>query len=129
MASDIHVLLVDDEASVRDNLQAYLEDEGFIVIPAGSGEEALDAVEQQQRFGVAIVDMRLPGMSGNDFIRRAIELSEQLHFIIHTGSLEYQLPEDLHSLGVSPADVLLKPIGDLSELTRRLTALKPALSG
>ncbi len=128
MASDIHVLLVDDEASVRDNLQAYLEDEGFIVIPAGSGEEALDAVEQQ-RFGVAIVDMRLPGMSGNDFIRRAIELSEQLHFIIHTGSLEYQLPEDLHSLGVSPADVLLKPIGDLSELTRRLTALKPALSG
>lgn len=127
MASDVHVLLVDDEITVRDNLQVYLEDEGFLVTTAASGEEALEALQQQQ-FGVAIVDMRLPGMSGNDFIRRAIPSAEQLHFIIHTGSLEYQLPDDLHSLGVSPADVLLKPVGDLSELTRRLLALRPALS-
>ncbi|MGH1370888.1 MAG: response regulator [Cellvibrionaceae bacterium] len=128
MPSDVHVLLVDDEASVRDNLQVYLEDEGFLVTTAASGEEALEVLEQQV-FGVAIVDMRLSGMSGNDFIRRAVARAEQLHFIIHTGSLEYQLPEDLQSLGLSSADVLLKPVGDLGELTRRLSALRPALSG
>lgn len=127
MPSDVHVLLVDDEDSVRENLQVYLEDEGFLVTTAASGEEALDALDQQL-FGVAIVDMRLPGISGNDFIRRAVPRAEQLHFIIHTGSLEYQVPEDLQSLGLSPADVLHKPIGDLGELTRRLLVLKPALS-
>ncbi len=127
MASDVHVLLVDDEVSVRDNLQTYLEDEGFLVTSTASGEEALDALDRQV-FGVAIVDMRLPGISGNDFIRRAIPRAEQLHFIIHTGSLEYQLPGDLQTLGLSPADVLLKPVGDLGELTRRLLALRPALS-
>lgn len=126
MTSEVRVLLVDDELMVRNNLQAYLEDEGFVVTTAASGEEALDEL-QHCRYGVAIVDMRLPGMSGNDFIRRAIHQDESLHFIIHTGSLEYRLPEELRSLGVSPSNVLLKPLGDLNELTSRLQALRPAL--
>ncbi len=126
MTSDVHVLLIDDDCAVREHLQVYLEDEGYSVVAVESAEEGLNRLHDQQ-FGVAIVDMRLPKMSGDDFIRRAIQQQEQLHFIIHTGSLEYQLSVDLKSLGLSGSNILYKPLGDLGELARRLQAIRPSL--
>ncbi len=126
MTADVTVLLIDDDAAVREHLQIYLEDEGFSVVAVESAEEGLKLLQNQQ-VGVAIVDMRLPTMSGNDFIRQAIQQQEHLHFIIHTGSLEYQLPADLKSLGLSHSNILYKPLGDLGELARRLQAIKPSL--
>ena len=111
----MHVLVVDDEIMIRINLMAYLEDEGFDVQCAESGEDALELL-RSQRFDVGIIDMRLPGMDGNAFILRAHALDAHMRFIIHTGSTEYSLPNELIELGLNSRDVLLKPIADMNIL-------------
>lgn len=122
MLDAVRILLVDDEQMVRDNLEAYLEDEGLEVETAASAEQGL-ALLAQQTFEVAIVDMRLPGMSGNEFIRRALARGHRLNFLIHTGSLEYRLPSDLLSNGLNSRHVLHKPLADMNILTERLETL------
>jgi CheY-like chemotaxis protein len=119
-----HILLVDDEAMVRENLTAYLDDEGFCVTAVGSAEEGIRWLKHHQsesRVPIsAIVDMRLPGMSGEEFIRSALHICPQLRCVIHTGSLEYVLPDDLLAQGMSAEDILHKPIADLSLLAAKL---------
>ena len=83
--TDILVLIVDDEEMVRENLEAYLEDEGFRIVTASSGEAALELLADINP-DVGIIDMRLPGLSGNDFILRAHALRPHLRYLIHTGS-------------------------------------------
>lgn len=127
----LHILLVDDEAMVRENLAAFLADEGFDVITAASAEEGIDLLRgfqlQEQEEGQtqlanlqAVVDMRLPGMSGEDFIRQARKIAPELRCLIHTGSLEYVLPADLREQGMCDSDILHKPIADLACLADRL---------
>lgn len=115
--ADILILVVDDEEMVRENLEAYFEDEGFSVITAGSGEDALVLLDRR-RPDVGIIDMRLPGMSGNDFILRAHQVLPTLHYLIHTGSTNYKLPEELLAIGVKHADVYIKPLQNMDELVQ-----------
>jgi CheY-like chemotaxis protein len=103
------ILIVDDDEIVRINLIAYLEDEDFTPLGAASGEEALRIVERRQ-VDVAVVDMRLPGMDGNTLIRKARRLRPNLRFLIHTGSIDFSLPEELRELGVRSEHVFFKPI-------------------
>ena len=115
----MHVLVVDDEIMIRVNLMAYLEDEGFDVQCAESGEDALELL-RSQRFDVGIIDMRLPGMDGNAFILRAHALDAHMRFIIHTGSTEYRVPEKLKRLGVNDEQILLKPLSDMSKIVEKI---------
>lgn len=121
MLEAVRVLLVDDEAIVRDNLEAYLEDEGIEVKTAASAELGLEMLAQET-FDIAIVDMRLPGMSGDEFIRSAMAAEHDLNFLIHTGSLEYRLPSDLLCNGLNSWHVLHKPLADMKVLTQRLNS-------
>lgn len=118
------ILLVDDEAMVRENLSAYLDDEGFAVTAVDSAEEGIRWIKDRQGESgeplFAIVDMRLPGMSGEEFIRSALQICPELRCVIHTGSLEYRLPDDLLAQGMKADDILHKPIADLSVLATRL---------
>ncbi len=116
-----HVLVVDDEKVVRDNLKAYLEDEGFTVIAAENGEEALELVDREQ-FDVAIVDMRLPGIDGNAFILRAHQLCPSLNFLIHTGSSSYSIPQNLFRIGISETAVFRKPVLDMNRMIEAVLA-------
>ena len=75
--SNIKVLVVDDEIAVCSNVAAFLEDEGFMVFSAVSGEEALDIL-LKQKIDVAIIDMRLPGIDGDMLIVKAHELQPLL---------------------------------------------------
>ncbi len=117
------VLLVDDELTVRATLAAYLEDEGFDIVQAESGEEALRVVEQEQQFGVCIMDMRLPGMDGHDAILALHAHLPHLRFLVHTGSLSYGLSEDLLALGITEAALFRKPLQDMSALANTVRSL------
>lgn len=116
--SDISVLLVDDDEMVRECLSAYLEDEGFSIYSAASGEDALNSIADINPV-VCISDMRLPGMNGDEFIRQAHLVSPVTRFLLHTGA-QYLLSEDLTALGMKPSDVLLKPIYNLSTLVDKI---------
>lgn len=113
------ILVVDDEESIRRNLRIYLEDEGFEVNAANSGEQGLEMLAGNA-FDAAIVDMRLPGMDGNTFIERAHEMDMQLDFLVYTGSVGYQIPEHLARMGMKEEQVFMKPLGDLAELVNAL---------
>lgn len=119
--SEIAILLVDDDEMIRDCIGAYLEDEGFMVHYAASGEEALESIVGIKPL-VCISDMRLSGMSGETFIMQAKDICPATGFLLHTG-MAYTLPDELRAIGMTPADVLLKPIHELSTLTRRIAAI------
>jgi CheY-like chemotaxis protein len=116
-------MIVDDEPLIRVNLAAFLEDEEYNVRVACSGEQALEFLRNHP-VDVAIVDLRLPGLDGNSFIVEAARICPGLRFLIHTGSMEYQVPFELLPLGVSARDVLLKPVRNMElfveEIQRRL---------
>ncbi len=62
------VLLVDDEHAILDALSGILEDEGFRVVTAGNGREALARLEERMP-DVALVDMMMPGMDGRELLQ------------------------------------------------------------
>ncbi len=64
------VLIVDDETSLLNSLMAFFEDEDFDVTGASSGEEALETLSKEH-FDAVIIDMRLPGIDGNEVILQA----------------------------------------------------------
>jgi two-component system nitrogen regulation response regulator NtrX len=68
------ILVIDDEASIRASLKGILEDEGYKVDTVETGEEGLDLV-QTQNFGLILLDIWLPGMSGIDVLNK-IKTSE-----------------------------------------------------
>lgn len=118
ISTEIKVLLVDDDEMIRDCMSAYLEDEGFSVYSVASGEEALESIVSLSP-AVCISDLRLPGMSGEEFIVRAYALSPSTSYMLHTGML-YSLSDELSALGMTVDDVLLKPIHDLSKLVSKI---------
>jgi len=115
MIEKMKILIVDDEEIIRENLVDYFEDEGIEAVGYENGESALKEL-QKGYYHYAIVDLRLPGMDGNHFVKKAKEIDEELKFIIHTGSSDYMLPGDLKELGMSDRDVFFKPIIDMGIL-------------
>lgn len=121
------ILLVDDDPTVRNTLAAYLEDDGFAIITAGSAEEAFRIVADGCAPEICIMDMRLPGMDGRDAILELHRTLPGMHFLIHTGSLSYGLTEDLRAIGVTEASMFHKPLPDmgvLADALRRLSGEK-----
>ena len=104
------ILIVDDEVDLPLIMQDFLEDEGgFEVAIAHSGESGLELLTSLEP-DVCIVDMRLGKMSGNDFIEAAYEKRPQCKFLIHTGSIDYTMPDALKKIGPSRVSVVFKPV-------------------
>lgn len=118
-AQPIHFLILDDEESIRQSIAAYMEDEGYLVFQASSGEEALEIVSGN-RIDEAVVDIRLPGIDGNTFMIEARKINPDIKFVVHTGSADYQPPEAIRSLGITSDRILVKPASDLQVLCQAL---------
>ena len=73
---DLSVLVVDDHPAMCSTMQDILEDEGFFVTTASSGEEAI-AHCGRKRFDVALMDVQMPEMTGVDAFKAIKELSNQ----------------------------------------------------
>jgi PAS domain S-box-containing protein len=101
-----HILVVDDEKPARDLLQVYLEDAGFLVTPAASGEEALALLDGQLP-DLITLDITMPGMDGLTFLtaQAGSERLQGIPVLIVSGS---SAPE--HALPLGAQAVLPKPI-------------------
>ena len=119
-----HILILDDEERIRDLLAQYLDDfDEFVVRGAESGEQALGMLREQPA-DVAVVDMRLPGMSGAQFIRQARSLGLCRRFLVHTGSVDIMLSDELKELGLVRRDLFFKPAG-ADDILARIRELLP----
>lgn len=119
------VLIVDDEVSICENLAAFLEDEGLQVHVAHSGEDALQLVEQGLEVQVCIMELRLPGIDGNQAALSLHQSAPGIRFLIHTGSTDYAPSAELVSIGVAPAHLFSKPVPDMSQLVQTIRILSP----
>lgn len=63
----LRVLVVDDETSVRTLLSEVLQGQGYEVVVASSGEEAVE-LARKSSFEIVITDMKMPGISGVEVI-------------------------------------------------------------
>lgn len=123
--SQIRVLLVDDEPSICRSLVGFLDDSGFPTDFALSAEEALGMLAEKT-YEVLIVDLRLPGMSGEALILNAHKINPDMHFLINTGSVEFSLSEELKQIGMSFEHVFLKPLLDMQIL---ITGIEKLFTG
>jgi two-component system, NtrC family, response regulator HydG len=78
------ILLIDDDAGVRDTMERTLRNAGYAVQSAASGEEGYE-LARHGAFDVILSDMRMPGISGLDFLRKLREVRVDAAFIIMTG--------------------------------------------
>jgi len=80
----IRVLLIDDEEILLEYMSKRLLKKGFTVKCAFSGEEAVEAA-QQEHFDVAVVDLKMPGMDGVETQKRLHKIQPFLQCIVLTG--------------------------------------------
>jgi len=79
-----NVLVVDDEAVIREGLRRILEMDGFSVETSSSGTLALERL-QEKDFDLVISDLKMPGMSGMDVLKTIKVLQPEVPVIIITG--------------------------------------------
>lgn len=84
MDEPIKLLMVDDETEFLDSIAERLEQRGFEVAKAVDGDRAL-AIAQSQRFDLAVVDLRMPGMDGMALLEILKREHRFLEVIILTG--------------------------------------------
>ena len=101
------VLVVDDEATIRQALARFLRERGYDVHECGSGPAAL-ALLQHERFVVMLCDVRMPEMSGLEVVPRALELDRTLAVLMLTAVNEAGAATEALSRGA--LDYLVKPI-------------------
>ena len=101
-----NILLVDDEDALRGVVAERLEEEGFTVVEAPSGEAALDQL-QRFAFDIVISDLRLPGIDGRQVIDAALERYPGILAIVVTGFATVKDAVDVIKRGA--ADYVAKP--------------------
>jgi len=79
----IKILVVDDEAIMRDSLRDWLSDVGHDVLTAENGPQALELIEKE-RPSIVLVDLVMPEMDGIELLKRAKEISPGIEVIIIT---------------------------------------------
>ncbi len=78
------ILIVDDERGIRESLRGVLEDEGFAVETAASGEDALRAFERRN-YGCVLLDVWLPGIDGLETLARLRETNYDCAVVMISG--------------------------------------------
>jgi len=78
------ILVIDDEAAIRDSLKMILEYEDYQFVGAASGQDGLAAV-QRERPDAVLLDIKMPGMDGMEVLRKLRALDESLPIIMISG--------------------------------------------
>lgn len=103
----VRVLVVDDEATIREVLTDFLTLEGFDVTCVSDGEEALEVLETGERFDVALLDMKMPGMSGLEVLAHIGREAPHMVSLMMTGFGTVETAIEAMKLGAF--DYVLKP--------------------
>ena len=107
MTQAVRILVVDDEVNIRNALVTMLEKKGYQVSGAGTGEEALQHLEEA-RMGLVITDLRMPGIGGMEFLRRLKDKWSDTEVVVMTafGSIDTAV----EAMRLGAYDYLTKPI-------------------
>ncbi|HIJ97080.1 MAG TPA: sigma-54-dependent Fis family transcriptional regulator [Desulfuromonadales bacterium] len=107
------LLIVDDEHLIRWSLEQNLKKQGYEVVTAGDGEDALRLVREEQP-DLVLLDMQLPGMSGIDVLEKVKEHDEDIAVIMVTANSG--LDTAVNAMRLGAYDYISKPF-NLDELS------------
>ena len=82
------ILVADDNPSFAELLRATLEEEGYEVVTAATGLAAVACMEKHD-IGLAVLDVLMPGISGDAVAERLLQVDPGLPVLLMTGSAEY----------------------------------------
>lgn len=115
------ILILDDEDAIRQSLVDFFEDNLWNPISVNSAEDALEILNQSLSNPIAaIIDIRLPGMNGAEFVRTIHQQGVKMVCVFCTGSPEFRIPADLESIPAISNRLFKKPIANLSELKQEI---------
>jgi len=106
------ILIVDDDPSQRSLLDSFLQTQGFETVPVSSGERALEVLRQGD-FNLMVSDVRMPGLTGLETLRRARQEHAVLPVLLVTAYADIR--EAVDAMRDGAVNYLAKPI-DLDEL-------------
>jgi len=84
MKEYVKILIVEDEAMMRNLLLKILESEGYKVTLASSAQEALDKL-QQEKYDLMLSDVKMPGMNGFELLEKVKSQWNDMAVIVMTG--------------------------------------------
>ncbi len=113
------ILLVDDEAFIRELGHEVLKNFDYRVLTAASGEEALETYRgRPDEIDLIVLDLIMPGMGGNQCLRRILELDPRARIVVASGFTANGPREELLQMGAS--DFITKPY----EMRQMLTTIR-----
>jgi CheY-like chemotaxis protein len=113
------VLVIDDEAMVRNTLSAMLRSLGFVVLTAADGQEGVELFRtNRSRIAVVLLDMTMPRMNGEETFRELRRLQPNVRTILCSGYSEKEAADRFSGQGI--AGFLQKPFG-LDSISARLS--------
>ncbi len=129
------ILLVDDDPVLRETLSSLLQQEGFSVTEAASGEEAeVKLLRAQPAFELVITDLVMPGKGGMDVLRTALEINRSCTVLMLTGFGSVREATEAMELGafdfvtkpmqIDPFRNTLRRLMEHQQLTRERDALR-----
>jgi signal transduction histidine kinase/FixJ family two-component response regulator len=128
----VRVLIVDDEPAVRDVLQEALETEGYEVLTAENGDQALKIFDDKKgKLDIVFTDIGMPGMSGWDLARAIRKRSATIPLAIVSGwaeAISCEARQEIKAEWVVPKPFDLTSITDIAKEAasrKRLAELKP----
>jgi len=125
--NDFTVLVIDDEEPVRVAVADILESEGLTVLTAANGKDGLDVyARHRDRIGVVLLDLSMPGLSGEETFMRLREIDPDVRVLLSSG---YNQTEVIRRFGDSGyAGFIQKPYDDVQLLDhlRRFMRRRPA---
>jgi len=115
----MRLLIIEDEPNLREQLQQYLQKQGYAVDAAEDGESGF-FMGREYPFDLAIVDLGLPKLSGIEVIQKWREIDKKFPILILTARGNWQ--DKVEGLEAGADDYLVKPFHD-EELLARTRAL------
>ena len=125
------ILLVEDDADIREAVQGFLELQGYEVVVARHGREAMEHLRRSPRPSLILLDMALPVMDGHRVLsfRKETDGLQEVPVIIISAGMAVMNPRDraLYAANYNVAAFLKKPV-DPNQLLETLErhALRPA---
>ena len=117
MESMNRVLVIDDDASIRESLEMYLQDKGLAVRTADTGNDGFRACLDYNP-QVVILDIRLPDISGLEILRQIVETCPDLKVIMITAY--HDMESAIEAMRYGAYDYIQKPLS-VPELDRSIT--------
>jgi DNA-binding NtrC family response regulator len=118
MKANPKVLIIDDEDRFRNTMCKLLTVRGLEATTAGSGKEALEKLSAD-RYDVAIIDVRMPEMTGPQTLAEMRKIDPDIEVIIMTGYASVDTAKEIIKLGAY--DYMLKPYA-IEELMEKVEA-------